>query len=76
MEPMVHAGQIKTMREVAMVRQSLAASARRFASDENAATAIEYALIAAGVGVAISSAVWTLGSEVKQNLYDKISAIF
>ena len=58
-----------------MVYPSLAASIRRFAADESAATAIEYAMIAAGVGVAVASTVWTLGSEVKQNLYDKIAAL-
>lgn len=58
-----------------MVPQSLAASARRFAADESAATAIEYALIAAGVGVAVAATVWNLGSEVKQNLYDKIAGL-
>ena len=48
----------------------------RFCRDENGATAIEYALIAAGIGAAIASTVWTLGTEVRANLYDKIAAIF
>ena len=54
----------------------LASLARRFAQDRSGATAIEYALIAAGVGVAIASTVWSLGSNVKSNLYDKIAGIF
>jgi pilus assembly protein Flp/PilA len=50
---------------------------RRFlVSDERGATAIEYALIAAGVAVAISATVFSLGSEVKTTLYDKIAAAF
>jgi len=50
---------------------------RRFlVSDEHGATAIEYALIAAGVAVAISATVFSLGSEVKTTLYDKIAAAF
>jgi pilus assembly protein Flp/PilA len=37
----------------------------RFAADESGATAIEYAMIASGVGVAVASAVYALGSQVK-----------
>jgi pilus assembly protein Flp/PilA len=37
----------------------------RFASDESGATAIEYAMIASGVGVAIAASVVNLGSGVK-----------
>ena len=40
-------------------------SLRRFVRDENAATAIEYALIASGVSIVIATAVLTLGSSVK-----------
>lgn len=43
----------------------------RFANDESGATAIEYGLIAAGIGVAIIAAVNTLGS----GLSDLFSAI-
>ena len=49
---------------------------RGFKSDRRGATAIEYALMASGISLAIISTVWTLGSSVKTNLYDKISAIF
>ena len=52
------------------------APATRFIADEQGATAIEYAMIAAGVGVAISATVFNLGSAVKTNLYDKIAAAF
>ena len=36
----------------------------RFAKDESGATAIEYGLIAAGIGVAIITAVNTVGTEL------------
>lgn len=36
----------------------------RFLSDESGTTAIEYALIAAGISVAIVTAVTTLGTQV------------
>jgi pilus assembly protein Flp/PilA len=49
---------------------------RRFAADERGATAIEYALIAAGVGATIASTVWGLGSALKTNWYDKLAGIF
>jgi pilus assembly protein Flp/PilA len=51
-------------------------AARRFLADQNGATAIEYALIAAGVGVTISATVWGLGSALKANWYDKLGAMF
>jgi len=37
---------------------------RRFLEDESGATAIEYALIAAGIGIAIMSAVTSLGTKI------------
>ena len=49
---------------------------RRFLGDECGATAIEYALIAAGIGVTIASTVWCVGSALKQNWYDKLASIF
>jgi pilus assembly protein Flp/PilA len=48
----------------------------RFAADQRGATAIEYSMIAAGVGVAISTAVWSLGTAVKTTFYDKLSNMF
>lgn len=53
-----------------------ARSLRGFLRDEGGATAIEYALIAAGVGAAVASTVWTLGDRVQTNLYNKIANIF
>jgi pilus assembly protein Flp/PilA len=43
---------------------------------DRGATAIEYALIASGISLAIISTVWTLGDSVKTNLYDKLAALF
>ena len=54
----------------------LTACLRRLLSDARGATAIEYSMIAAGVGVAIASTVWLVGAQVKTALYDKIAAMF
>lgn len=47
----------------------------RFIRDQSGATAIEYAIIAAGVAVAIAAAVTALGSQV-QNKYTGVSNAF
>jgi pilus assembly protein Flp/PilA len=44
---------------------AVCALVRRFARDDRGATAIEYALIASGISVAIVGTVATLGSNVK-----------
>lgn len=46
-------------------RLAIGASLRCFVRDESGATAIEYALIASGISVAIVGTVATLGSNVK-----------
>jgi pilus assembly protein Flp/PilA len=46
--------------------------ALRFLRDDTGATAIEYAMIASGIGVAIAATIVSLGSSVKglyQNVY-------
>ena len=48
----------------------------RLLADESGATAIEYAMIAAGVGAAVAATVYSLGSSVKSNLYEKVSDSF
>jgi pilus assembly protein Flp/PilA len=58
-----------------MLQASTAALLRRFGTDENGATAIEYALIAAGIGTVIASTVWALGDSLKTNFYDKLAAM-
>jgi pilus assembly protein Flp/PilA len=45
-------------------QSSLALTFRRFLKDESAATAIEYAMIAAGIAVAVVATVTALGSSV------------
>jgi pilus assembly protein Flp/PilA len=52
---------------------NLARSFARFIKDERGATAVEYAMIASGVAVAIAGTVWNLGTAIKTTLYDKIS---
>ena len=52
------------------------ATLRRFIEDDKGATAIEYAMIAAGIGVTIASTVWGVGSALKQNWYDKLGSMF
>jgi len=44
---------------------------RRFVRDEGGATAIEYALVASGIGVAVAGAIASLGTNVK-GLYVKV----
>jgi pilus assembly protein Flp/PilA len=50
------------------------ASVMRFMRDESGATAIEYAMVASGIAVAIASTVVSLGSAVKNNLYGNVAA--
>ena len=45
---------------------------QRFRADERGATAIEYALIAAGVGATIAATVYNMGTQIKTTLWDKI----
>ena len=46
--------------------------ARRFRADESGATAIEYALIAAGIGATIAATVYNMGTTLKTVWWDKI----
>jgi pilus assembly protein Flp/PilA len=48
----------------------------RFWKDEGGATAIEYAMVAAGVGGFIATTVWKLGSHLKTTFYDKLASLF
>jgi pilus assembly protein Flp/PilA len=63
---------------VAMARKSILLSntrraAGRFLADERGATAIEYALIASGIGAAIISIVSGLGNTIVNNLYNHVN---
>jgi Flp pilus assembly pilin Flp len=53
----------------------LAVLRARVATDETGATAIEYGLIACGVGAAVAATVWSLGSTT-HNFYASLAAMF
>jgi len=59
-----------------MVCSDFVANVRRFAGDTSGATAIEYALIASGVSIAIVGAVSALGTHLKETFYDKLTTLF
>jgi len=48
---------------------------KRMAKDQEGATAIEYALIASGVGAAVAATVWGLGTSTA-NLYQSLASMF
>ncbi len=48
---------------------------RRFRADQSGATAIEYALIAAGIGATIAATVFNMGTTLKTVWWDKIGGI-
>jgi Flp pilus assembly pilin Flp len=54
---------------------SAARAAARFMADEHGATAIEYALIASGIGAAIAAIVFGVGGSVVNNLYGKVASL-
>ena len=47
---------------------------KRFCTDESGATAIEYAMVASGIGVAVLTAVYALGGKVK-DLFTNVSGL-
>ena len=53
-------------------KQSILAAVARFTREDSGATAIEYALIASGIGVAVAASVVTLGSSVN-TLFTNVS---
>ncbi len=57
------------------MRRDPRAEIRRLLGAEEGATAIEYALIAGGVAVAIAATITTLGGRVNA-LYTSVAAIF
>jgi len=60
------------MRTNAANASNLRRTLKRFAADSSGATAIEYGLIAAGVGAAIAGTVYNLGTVIETTLYGKI----
>lgn len=49
--------------------------ARHFHADESGATAIEYALIAAGVGATVAATVYNMGTALKAVWWDKLGNV-
>ena len=52
--------------------RSIGRLVRRFRADRSGATAIEYAMIAAGIGATIAATVYNMGSTLKTVWWDKI----
>ena len=57
------------------LRATMTLMRARLAADEQGATAIEYALIAAGIGAALAATITNLGSAVAA-LYQSIASAF
>lgn len=47
----------------------------RFLADEHGGTAIEYALVASGIGAAVAGTIWNLGTEIRTTFYNKLTTI-
>ena len=62
----------KKFSSTSALRPTLALLRARLATDEEGATAIEYALIASAIGVAIASTVWAFGSSLRDGTYMKV----
>jgi pilus assembly protein Flp/PilA len=58
------------------LRSIVALLRARMAADEGGATAIEYALIASGIGAAVAATVWSLGSKTNALYTGIATAIF
>jgi len=68
---------VKTKKRRSTLRLHLAVlRSRQLGKDQEGATAIEYALVASGVGAAVAATVWSVGTSLKTNFYDAIAALF
>jgi pilus assembly protein Flp/PilA len=56
-------------------RNGLPTTVQLLLRDQRGSTAIEYALMASGIALAIMSTIWSLGDSVK-TLYGKVAAMF
>jgi Flp pilus assembly pilin Flp len=56
------------------VWSTAARAAGRLLVDERGATAIEYALIASGIGAAVAAIVFGVGNTVVTNLYNRVAS--
>jgi Flp pilus assembly pilin Flp len=66
---------VKELSRASKLSSTLALLRARIATDEHGATAIEYALVASGVGAAVAATVWSLGSTT-HNFYANLAAMF
>jgi pilus assembly protein Flp/PilA len=64
------------MRRLVLATDCLAREFRRLLAARDGATAIEYALVAAGISVAIVTAVTSLGSQIQTTFYNKLTTMF
>ncbi len=55
---------------------ALTATLHRFGRHAGGATAIEYAMIASGISIAIVTAVSTLGTNLQTTFYNKLISMF
>lgn len=53
--------------------QRLRTTIRHFARDDSGATAIEYALVGAGIAGVIAGIVYTLGNTIKTTFFEVVS---
>jgi Flp pilus assembly pilin Flp len=60
----------------ALARHNARLLVGRFLADTWGATAIEYSMVAAGIGLAVASAVWALGSTIETTFYNKLANLF
>jgi pilus assembly protein Flp/PilA len=67
---------MEAMIQVDTLHSTIRRELMRFRRDESGATAIEYAMIAAGVGATVATTVWSLGSTLKTTFYDKLGGMF
>jgi pilus assembly protein Flp/PilA len=58
-----------------LMRQAtqVATCGRRFLADQQGATAIEYGLIVSAISIAIVATIFSLGTSIREVLYDKIA---
>jgi len=63
------------MTKLKMLCGTIGREVSRFRADDNGATAIEYAMLAAGISIAIIGVVSGLGSSLKTTFYDKLAAL-
>jgi pilus assembly protein Flp/PilA len=59
-----------------VLRRLAALQLRRFARDGRGATAIEYAMMAALIGGAVLTTVWSVGSTVRATFFERLVAMF